>query len=101
MSVIFLLYIGIVIAFFLIGILFGYMAGSGKESKKKKKGVPLSEAVKNMPEDSQYQGQETNKNRTELQDSPYSNTQRYGYYNYRDYGSSFYNPNGRSRPGSR
>lgn len=100
MSIIFLLYIGIVIAFFLIGILFGYLISSTKESKKKKT-IPLSEAVKNMPEENQYPGQEANKNKTELQDSLYSNTQRYGYYNYKNYGNSFYDPYGRNRPGSR
>ncbi len=100
MPEIFLLYIGIVIAFFLLGVIFGYIAGSKKESKKPKE-KPLSETVKNIPEGSQYLGQEMNKNKPELQDNLYPNTQRYGYYNYRNYGSSFYSPGEKNCPGPR
>ncbi len=97
---IYLLYIGIVVAFFLLGLIFGYIAGSKREPVKAKE-KPLSETVKNMPEESHYIGQEANKNKPDQQDIMYPNTQRYGYYNFRNYGNSFYVPNERNRPGPR
>jgi hypothetical protein len=97
---IYLLYIGIVVAFFLLGLIFGYIKGSKRASEKPKE-KPLSETAKNMPEGNQHLGQEANINKSDPQDCLYPNTQRYGYYNYRNYGSSFYTPSERNRPGPR
>ncbi len=100
MSEIFLLYIAIVVAFFLLGIMIGYIANPRRKLKKIKE-KPLSETVKDKPEERQALGQEINDNAPKLQNNQYPNEQRYGYYNYNNFGNSFYDQNGRNRPGPR
>lgn len=100
LSEIFLLYIAIVVAFFLLGIIIGYIINPKKKLKKLKE-KPLYDTVKDKPEENQELGQEMSENESNLQNDPYPNGQRYGYYNYNNYGSSFYGHNGRNRSSPR
>ncbi len=100
MSEIFLLYIAIVVAFFLLGIILGTIINPNRKPKKMKE-KPLSETVKDNPGGNQKLGQEKNENAMDLQDSPYQKERRHGYYNSNNYGNSFYGQGGRNRMGPR
>ncbi len=101
MPAIFLLYIAIVIAFFLIGIIIGYLINPKRKLNKQKE-KPLSETVKDSSEEVQDLGQDSVNTSQEPLNSQYPSEQRYGYYNnYNAFGNSYYGNNGRNRTGQR
>lgn len=87
MSALFLIYIAIVIAFFLLGIIIGYIINP-KSKIKRQKERPLAETVMDKPEEIQSPRQDMGGNEPDLLESQYPSEQRYEHRsNYNNYDS--------------